>query len=352
MPYKSEIKREEFDQYEINSKGKYLNFFLESFSPLRKVPIDDRMTFDFFSDFVTLDSDVNFSGEPVLDKFNDLLYDGCITYMKSTDTYLMKNGETLIPIISRFKFMNVKQMLSSLMVPIKDYATSLDTYILKPLSLDDIPSCYKYFTNTHFKFLNIACNNDSNNEGDNNVKGNSLDVFNQYMRGTDCIIDLDNNIYISKEYKVMDDEYNHKSINRRFIAFKFGRIFNTDNNIIKKIAKVIDSAKDTSNIIDSLHDTVKQLATVVNSIKPESFTSDQSTVISGINDSLTTIKTSIESLKTKTDINMVPVDLTGVQYRNNPVPTPEKYTNIESKINIKHKRDYETPIPVGEDEHL
>lgn len=320
----------DYDKLELECYG---NNILESFIPLTKKPIDKRFVFerlDDISDYI----------------FDYLLYDGIVVYIKSSDTYLMKTGDVLIPIISRFKFMNVEPIISELMVPVKDYATSKDTFMLKPLELDNIPSCYKYFTTAHYIYLNIEYN--MINE-DNNVNGNSLDIYNKYMRGTDCIVDLNNNIYISKECRKNDDGYNSR-IFTRYVSFKFGRLFDVDNNIVKNIIKTIKCVKNTSTVIDNLYDVVSQMSSVISSIKMENFVSDQSEHISKINDSMISVKSSIDSLK---NISNISLDYADTSYRNDTLPTPTKYINITKEFHNRYsKYSFEHQPTVGEDDHL
>lgn len=269
--------------------NKSCNFIGSSFTVLRNIPLDKRFVANTLSELV--------GGR---DSIKGNLYDGIVGYTRMSDTFVTLNNEKLQPLILRSKIMNTDNMLSEIVVPSE--TTSRNNSMWKrtgkteAFDKNKIQKYYKAWDDNYYlEVLNIEYLTD--NFDDCFATGfENVNVFNKYMRGYDCIYDFDNNIYITKICERNDDIW--------YIRLDIQPIFNTDCNFLEKIKNTISNCKETVKTIDMIHDTLKTMSEIINNIKPETLSTDQSANINKITQSITAMKGNIDSLKSSTNISI------------------------------------------------
>ena len=299
------------------------NICIDSFKFATDAPIDCRCVVE----------DINDIGN------DKIFYDGCITYIKNVDTYIMLNNGYIQVLNMRHKVANLVPMLSEL--KFKDSATSdhsepfiteenISTkYLFCDYTTSD--SGGDYDNRLQIPYLDIS--KDYTNENYPNISSNANTVFNKYMRGYDCIMDFEHNIFVSKTCETVhfenDYRYSHKCI-----FFSFGRLFNPNTSPDKKINDVKDLSDDNFRLVKLLSDNISALSEVVRRLGIKVFTDpvDQESLnlVQSLNNSVNSLDREINSVKEKIRNKNSGDNYTSYieQSKPKPVPAPKEYEHI------------------------
>lgn len=289
----------------------------------------------------------------VVENINDIgndkiFYDGCITYIKNVDTYIMHNNGKIQPLIMRHKIANLVPMLTELKYKSEPSGSRTEPFVTE----DDISTAYlfndyitynsdgSYDNRLRIPYFDIS--KDYISEYNENISSNANTVFNKYMRGYDCIMDFEHNIFVSKtcEAVYFDDNY---TVLKNAVFFSFGRLFNPNTSIDTKVGPVKELSDDNFRLVKLLSDNVSALAEAVERIgtKVLTETADQETlnVIHSLKSSITDgLEREIRTVRDKIQ-NKINTRNTYTSYNDQsklkPVPAPKEYEHLEEQNSRK-----------------
>ena len=216
--------------------------FSVSFTPLLEntPPIDTRFVYNNFKEFK---------------KYSILHYDGCISYIKDSDTFIqvMKNWYCKV-LTYRVGIMNTS-----------DFIKSIGNDVPHSLGDDDT----KYFINYFLQEQNenrlpsIAFEKTEFDRWDSSKEKSDFVNYNKYMHDYDILLDFTNNIFLYKVAKntVIKNGDNDK-YNISDIIIKIGMLDRSVENISDKIYSVSNEAISNINNCDNVSDLKNSLTTI------------------------------------------------------------------------------------------
>lgn len=282
-------------------------------------------------------------------------YHGCVTYITRVDTFVLHNqsdGTVIQPIIQRQKIMNLLPFFKELKFrknPDNDsYPLCSTDEDINTLDLDEI---YKIAFNTSdnkMSRLYLDLEYDYHSNADNDAKG--FTIFNKYMRGYDCIMDFEHNVFVSKTIKPIYSRYNSNDI-RYDMCYKLGHIFDKNGGLNVRLTGIYKQMNDQKTVIKNISDTLATVSEILNRIKDKVFVDNTDTESKQLITSLdshinTVVKPMTESLmrtlynKDYTPYNTIPEE----EVKINPIPS-HIYREYEYSTDRYTLEGFEPSVP-------
>lgn len=309
---------------------------------------EENICIDSFKFATNAPIDCRYVVEDIEDIGDDkIFYDGCITYIKNIDTYIMHNNGKIQPLIMRHKIANLVPMLSELKYKNNPFGSSTEPFVTE----DNITTEYlftdyttssnasSYDNRLRIPYFDIS--KDYKSSYYENISSNANTVFNKYMRGHDCIMDFEHNIFVSKTCEAVYFDGNY-TVLKNVVFFSFGRLFNPNTSIDAKVDPVKELSDDNFRLVKLLSDNVSALAEAVERIgtKVLTETADQETlnIIHSLKSSITDgLEREIGSVRYKIQ-NRINTRNTYTSYNEQsklkPVPAPKEYEHLEEQDSI------------------
>ena len=264
-------------------------------------------------------------------------YQGCITYITRVDTFVLHNqrdGSVIQPLNYRQKITNLLPFFKELKyrrnVGAGVYPLCQTDVDLKYLDLNDLYNKAFNDSENHIPMLYLDMEYDHISHEYNN-NSNGFTIFNKYMRGYDCLLDFEHNIFITKMIKKIDFS-RQVGGNRYCMFYKMGHIFDKNGGLNIRLENINARIADQESLIKSMANALLSITEVLNRVKDKVFTdaTDSETI---------QLITSIDS-HVKITIGVLSDHLTNTNYNksytpyeNVPAedltidPYPDRYTN-------------------------
>lgn len=311
---------------------------------------EDNICIDSFKFVTDAPIDCRFVVESLQDMAGDIIYhDGCITYIKDIDTYVMNNNGTIQPLIMRHKVANLIPMLSELKYKDDPFSEESTPFVTE----ENISTAYLFnnYATTNFRddFANrlripyFDISRDYKSNYYENISSNANTVFNKYMRGYDCIMDFEHNVFVSKtcEKVNFEDSYENK---QDAIFFSFGRLFNPNTSADTKVEIAKELSDDNFRLIKLVSDNMSALVEVVERLSTKVFTdpadhetltmvqSLKNSIMNGLESEINTVK---DKIRRKNDEIRTRLTSYKDQSKFNPVPAPKEYEHLLEETNSR-----------------
>ena len=317
---------------------------------------EENICIDSFKFATDTPIDCRFVVESLKDMVGDIVYyDGCITYIKDIDTYVMHNNGHIQCLNMRQKICDLTPMLSELRY--KASATSSNAgsflnkdsiatteYLFSNYNTSSEPSAYD--NRLRIPYFDI-CSDYFPKYGSENIKSNANTVFNKYMRGYDCIMDFEHNIYVTKMWKkvIYEDDIDTE---KQSIFFKFGRMFDVRGSINAKVSPLLSRTSDNAEVISRIGSCLSAITEFLKRVQYKSFNTD-SEIDTGAKKLIDSIKDTVSALESDSrrltyknygiNNNYIPYQHSyykDAEYNDKPIPAPEEYKNISETSRKVH----------------
>lgn len=305
---------------------------------------EDNICIDSFKYVTDSPIDCRFVVESLKDMAGDIVYyDGCITYVKDIDTYVIHNNGTIQPLIMRHKVANLIPMLSELKYKDDPFSEESTPFVTEEtISIAYLFNNYTtiedgsgFANRSRIPYFDIS--RDYESDDNINISSNANTVFNKYMRGYDCIMDFEHNIFVSKTCEKVNFEDN-VHIKQDAIFFSFGRLFNPNTSVDTKVEIAKELSDDNFRLIKLLSDNMSALAEIVERISTKVFTdpadhetltmvqSLKNSIMNGLESEINTVK---DKMRRKNDEIRTRRTSYNDQSMFKPVPAPKEYEHLE-----------------------